>query len=99
MRSFLAELGRTVQSKLLFDVRLVCFDRFYAQVQFSCQPRRTKATPDQGKDLELAIAKCFHLRARGLNLIGRETFQQATYDAWACVEMIFRDPVERFQNF
>ena len=77
MRSFLAELGCAAQSKLLFDVRLVCFDRFHAQVQFSCQLRCTKTTPDQGKDLELAIAKCFHVRARGLNLIGRETFQQA----------------------
>jgi len=94
-RSFVAELGRAVQSKLLFDVRLVCLDGFHAQVQFSCEPRRAETAPNQRENLQLAVAECFHLRARGLNLIGRETFQKAAHDACARIEMTFRDPLKR----
>jgi len=46
MRSFLAELGRAAQPKLLFEVRLVRFNRFHAQVQFSGQPGGAKAAPN-----------------------------------------------------
>ena len=46
MRSFVAELGGAVQSELFLNVRLVRFDRFHAQVQFSCQPGRAKAAPN-----------------------------------------------------
>ncbi len=43
MRSFFAKLGGAVQPEFLFDVRLIRFDCFHAQVQFSRQPGRAKA--------------------------------------------------------
>ena len=46
MRSFFAKLDGVVQLEFLFDVRLIRFDCFHAQVQFSRQPGCAKAAPN-----------------------------------------------------
>src|SRR5262245_23038115 len=98
MRGSFAELGRAVQSELLFNVRLVCFDRFHAQVQFSRQSRGAKTTPYQGKHLQLAIAKRSYFGARRLNLVCRQAFQQTAHHACARIEMTVQDPIKRSQD-
>ena len=55
MRCFIAEFGGAVQPKLFFNVRLVRFDCFHAEVQFSCEARCAESAPDQKKNLQLAI--------------------------------------------
>ena len=51
MRSFFAKLGGAVQPEFLFDVRLIRFDCFHAQVQFSCQSARHQSRVQLGKKL------------------------------------------------
>ena len=89
MRSFFAKLSGGVQPEFLFDVRLIRFDCFHAQLQFSRQPGRAKAASNQGKNLQLAITKCFYLGADRLNLICRKAFQKPEHDACARIKMTF----------
>ena len=42
--------------------------------------------------MQLAIAECFYLRARRLDLVGCKAFQETAHDAWARIEMTFEDP-------
>jgi hypothetical protein len=49
-RSLVVQLGGAAQSKFLFDMRLVRFDCFHAQMQLTGEAGGTETAPNQRKN-------------------------------------------------